>query len=306
MRSSSLSLAVAVAVLLSFLGLLRRRRKQEGPLVERNVFGEEPLDEWQPAYHLSSRRNWLNDPNGCEFRKGTYRVSFQHNPSSARWGDISWGVAVSKDLVRWTREKTILTSPRPSYETLGAWSGSALDDDFLVYSCARHSLAALAGKTTDLCLADRSGTRFAENPVLTAPPNTRGDWRDPSGPFRFEGRTYLALGASVDGRGTVLLVERLSKTTFRHVEGGTIFFQAPPDGPRNFECPDVLDFGGNVFGLKLSPPKAKDIIILGTIQPGPVFEPFSEEFEEFFEGGGKKAEPPKFGRPWPRGAFQVQ
>jgi levanase/fructan beta-fructosidase len=68
----------------------------------------------------------MNDPNGLIHYKGEYHLFFQHNPFESVWGHMSWGHAVSEDLIAWREQEVAISSD----ETHAIFSGSAVVDYF--------------------------------------------------------------------------------------------------------------------------------------------------------------------------------
>ncbi len=80
----------------------------------------------RPQLHFSQKVGWNNDPNGMVYYDGEWHLYFQHNPVGWKWGNMTWGHAVSTDLVHWEQLPDALF---PSTMAKGAcFSGSAAMD----------------------------------------------------------------------------------------------------------------------------------------------------------------------------------
>jgi fructan beta-fructosidase len=147
-----------------------------------------PASDWQPAIHFTSPPNWINDPNGPILLDGRYHLFFQTNPFGDLWGHMSWGHAVSLDLVHWKHLPVAI----PEENGIAIFSGSTVED-----RDNTSGLCAPAGQKTPGCLVaiytgassskqtqnlafSRDGgtiwTKYSANPVLD--PGLK-DFRDP-------------------------------------------------------------------------------------------------------------------------------
>lgn len=130
--------------------------------------------------HFSPQRGWTNDPNGMFYKDGEWHLCYQHNPYGSKWGNLSWGHAVSRDLVHWEHLPDILYP-----DELGAiFSGSAVVDEHNTAGFGEGAVVAIytsagARQTQSIAYSLDGGmtfTKYEHNPVLTS---HRADFRDP-------------------------------------------------------------------------------------------------------------------------------
>ncbi|KAF2723331.1 glycoside hydrolase family 32 protein [Polychaeton citri CBS 116435] len=86
----------------------------------------------RPRYHFTPAFGWLNDPcaPGYDPLTDKYFLFHQWNPYSCEWGNMSWGAAVSPDLIYWHRrsghEATPALAPDQPYDREGVFTGCLL------------------------------------------------------------------------------------------------------------------------------------------------------------------------------------
>src|SRR5438132_6160881 len=80
---------------------------------------------YRPQFHFSPRQHWTNDPNGLVYFEGEYHLFFQYNPFGDVWGHMSWGHALSRDLVHWQELPVAL----PEENGIMIFTGSTVIDE---------------------------------------------------------------------------------------------------------------------------------------------------------------------------------
>jgi sucrose-6-phosphate hydrolase SacC (GH32 family) len=158
----------------------------------------------RPQFHFSTRRGWVNDPNGLVYNNGEYHLFYQHNPYEIDWENMHWGHAVSKDLLHWTELNDALYP-----DTLGTiFSGSAVVDKNNSAGWGKEALVAFyttAGKKMQQNVAysndnGRSFTKFKGNPILGPDRDPKVFWYAPTQTWvmALYNENYVALYNSKD------------------------------------------------------------------------------------------------------------
>lgn len=201
--------------------------------------------------HFSPQRGWNNDPNGMVFFNGEYHLFFQHNPYGWAWGNMHWGHAVSRDLVRWTELGDVLMpdvyGPMFSGSAVVDWKNtSGLGKDgkpplVLIYTAAGNPTVQCIASSTD----GRTFAKYPGNPIL---PQVTGGNRDPKVLWHAPtGKWVMVLYVELPGRGHTVhfyTSPNLKDWTLASVTDGVRgsnylyecpdFFELPVDGnPRN-------------------------------------------------------------------------
>jgi fructan beta-fructosidase len=157
--------------------IVQSDQKKEASIVSDELYNET----YRPQFHFSPRKNWTNDPNGLVYYKGEYHLFFQHNPFGIDWGNMTWGHAVSTDLVHWKQVGNALDPDKLGTMFSGSavvdWNNTAGfqkgDEKTLVaiYTAAGGTSDLSKGQPFTQCIAystdaGKTWTKYEKNPVL--------------------------------------------------------------------------------------------------------------------------------------------
>ncbi|XP_050540797.1 uncharacterized protein LOC126905288 isoform X1 [Daktulosphaira vitifoliae] len=236
-----------------------------------------------PLMYTSSK-GWINDPNGLVYAEGTYHLFYQNNPYGNTWGNLSWGHATSKDLVRWEDKGVALHYNQTTNEMM--FSGSAVFDKnntsglgsvenppIVAIYCAYYSKPTTLADGTKI----KEGTQaqsiaysvdkgnswkfYENNPVIRQPPKEYDveykNFRDPK-VFWYPPHNKWIM---------VNVVSKLKRALFywsKNLKNWTYMstFTSKNSPGEIWECPDI-------FELKISRNESRWILLI-SINPGGV------------------------------------
>jgi fructan beta-fructosidase len=148
-----------------------------------------PTPQWRPLYHFTPIKYWTNDPNGLIYLNKQYHMYNQQNPFENKWGHMSWGHAVSTDLVHW-KHLPIAIPETIDKDTTWRFSGSVVWDGQNSSGFCKANGCLVAVYTADqpnlkkesqfIAFSNDGGmtyTNYDKNPVIDL---QKKDFRDPN------------------------------------------------------------------------------------------------------------------------------
>jgi beta-fructofuranosidase len=227
-------------------------------------------DPLRPQCHLLPPGNWMNDPNGPIVWRGKVHLFYQINPKGADWGTISWGHAVSSDMVYWKHLPVALTPEAGSPDSYGVFSGSCIADGdrcLAFYTAVQLSDAAHATMPGTPPLHEQQMVAVSTDRELlhwikqtqalipNAPLMKVAGFRDPC-VWRDGSTWYMAVGSGeLGGEGMVLLYKATTpdgpKADWQYLHplisapGNGKDTKDPVDAGSMWECPNFFELDGH-------------------------------------------------------------
>jgi fructan beta-fructosidase len=221
---------------------------------------------WRPQYHFTPPQNFMNDPNGTVFYKEEYHLFYQYNPEGPVWGHMSWGHAISGDMVHWQNQPVALQEIPGEYMV---YSGSAVVDwnnssglcqntDSQDSSClvAIYTAAHQQRQNQNIAFSNdrgRTWVNYSGNPVADLEAK---DFRDPNVFWYEPQQKWVMVAALADERNVVILDSRDLKHWARRST-----FGPAGDAAGQWECPGMIQ-------LPIEGTKKKKWVLIVNRNPG--------------------------------------
>lgn len=233
-----------------------------------SVLAQQPYDEpWRPQFHFTPPKNFMNDPNGLVYYKGEYHLFYQYNPQGTEWGHMSWGHAVSADLLHWKNLPVAIPEAEGQYMI---YSGSAIVDwqntsglcaspDPQDPSCliAVYTAAGSNWQRQNLAYSNDGGrtwTNYSANPIVDL---KQPDFRDPKIFWYAPKKKWVIVAVLADERKAVFFSSPDLKS-WNQLSS----FEIGGTDKGQWECPDLFELPVN------GNPKEKKWVLIVNRNPG--------------------------------------
>lgn len=202
------------------------------------------FEKHRPIYHFSSKKGWINDPNGLIYHGGYFHLFYQHYPEGVVHGPMHWGHARSKQLIDW-EELPIALYPD---EKGTIFSGCIVYDQENTSGLGKETAPLVAVFTQNqekngltrqyqsLAYSTDGGMTFekyAGNPVLDL---GLSDFRDPKVFWYPEEKRWIMLAAVLDN------IFIFSSKNLREWKKESIYYTGDLEKNEIWECPDLCLF----------------------------------------------------------------
>ena len=226
---------------------------------------------WRLQYHFSPARTWTNDPNGLVFYKNEFHLFYQNNPFGNQWGHMSWGHAVSPDMVHWKELKVAI----PEEHGIMIFSGSVVIDSNTSGLCKSKDpkdnsclVAIYTGhtptkQTQNIAYSNdrgRTWTKYKGNPIIDL---QMKDFRDPKVFWHPETKKWI-MAVALPNEHKVRLFASANLLQWSQLSD---FGPAGALGGQ-WECPDLFRLG--VVGATPDAKKESKWVMIVNLNPGAV------------------------------------
>ncbi len=236
----------------------------------------------RPLLHFTPEKNWINDPNGLIWLDGEYHLFYQYNPQGDQWGHMSWGHAVSRNLLEWEHLPVAI----PESDGVMAFSGTAVLDRDNTSGFGTEAHPALVAIYTghdevrrlqhqNLAYSTdrgRTWTRYPGNPVLDL---GAAEFRDPKVFWHAPTARWIMVVS--------LAAEKQALFYASHdLKNWTKVSQFGPQGRRdvpNWECPDLFE-----MPVDGNPQDARWVLVINVGGNGPAGGSGCQYFVGRFDG----------------------
>ena len=201
--------------------------------------GSEPF---RPAYHFSPEKNWINDPNGMVYYNGEYHLFYQLNPFGDEPGHLSWGHAVSRDMLGWKELPVALREENGIMIFSGGavvdWNNSSgFGEDGKPPIVAFYTGARKGNQAQNIAYSTDGGrtfTKYSGNPVIDL---KMAEFRDPMVFWHKPTNRWVMVVSLAD-------LHRVQFYSSTDLKKWTLLSEFGPAGAQpvpNWECPNLFE-----------------------------------------------------------------